>query len=76
MVSLGPQRWRRTISPKPTPTTAEMARWTANRASEEPRPTRVATVGSTPRRAMAAPKASPPTTPAGAPAATARAAEM
>jgi hypothetical protein len=53
-----------------------MAMWTANPALEEPSPTSVATVGSTPSWAMAAPKASPPTTPAGAPAATARAAEL
>ena len=45
--------------------------WTANPALDEPSPTRVATVGRTPSWAMAAPKASPPTIPAGAPAATA-----
>jgi hypothetical protein len=52
-----------------------MAMWPANPALDEPSPTRVATVGRTPSWAMAAPKASPPTIPAGAPAATARAAE-
>ena len=33
--------------------------WTANPARDEPSPTSVATVGSTPSWAMAAPKASP-----------------